>query len=206
MMDGMTYPSIGIMRHRIVTDGDGVTTLIASHGCPLRCKYCLNSQCLRSDTKITTYTMDTLLKKVAIDDLYFQATGGGLTFGGGEPLLQSEFIHEFLKRCPAEWKINLETSLSVPLEKLLPVIPDVDFYLIDIKDMNPVIYEHYTGRTNENVIQNLKYLAEHVPAEKIKIRLPLIPEYNTPEDVDTSERMLREMGFHQFDRFTYKIK
>ena len=45
----MSIPMIGICRHRLVTDGQGVTTLVAFHGCPLRCKYCLNAQCLRAD-------------------------------------------------------------------------------------------------------------------------------------------------------------
>ena len=85
-------PIIGIDRHRLTTDGEGVTTLVAFHGCPLHCKYCLNPQCLSPDGVLRTITPSELYSEVEIDDLYFVATGGGICFGGGEPLLHSK-IH-----------------------------------------------------------------------------------------------------------------
>ena len=109
----MKTPLIGICRHRLVTDGQGVTTLVAFHGCPLRCKYCLNAQCLRSDGVWRQLTVQEILDEVMVDDLYFQATNGGITFGGGEPLLRSDEIVDFCKRRPMEWRIYVETSLNV---------------------------------------------------------------------------------------------
>lgn len=88
----LSAPLIGTDRHRLSTDGRGVTTLVAFHGCPLRCRYCLNPQCFDTSRTWRTVTPQQLLAEVAIDNLYFQATGGGVTFGGGEPLLRSEFI------------------------------------------------------------------------------------------------------------------
>ena len=85
MTDKKTADIFAIIRHRIPTDGDGVTTLVGLKGCPLACKYCLNPQC--GTAKSERLTADELYEKVRIDDLYFIATGGGITFGGGEPLL-----------------------------------------------------------------------------------------------------------------------
>ena len=86
---------IGISRHRLAIDGEGVTTLVAFHGCPLRCKYCLNPHSLSKDTQCIERSVEKLIDEVRIDQLYFLATGGGITFGGGEPLLNSAYIKEF---------------------------------------------------------------------------------------------------------------
>ena len=91
----LSAPFIGIVRHRLATDGHGVTTLVAFHGCPLRCNYCLNPQCLNPAMVWRDITTSQLLDELMLDNLYFLATGGGVTFGGGEPLLHSEFIDEF---------------------------------------------------------------------------------------------------------------
>lgn len=83
---------IGISRHRLGTDGKGVTTLVAFHGCPLRCKHCLNKECWEPEERFKRYTPQSLYDEVKVDDLYLRATGGGITFGGGEPCLQADFI------------------------------------------------------------------------------------------------------------------
>ena len=72
----MKTPLIGISRHRLATDGEGVTTLVAFHGCPLRCRYCLNEQCLRADGVWREMDVQEILEEVMVDDLYFKATGG----------------------------------------------------------------------------------------------------------------------------------
>ncbi len=74
---------IGISRHRIGVDGEGVTTLVAYHRCPLRCQYCLNPKALSPNGVWKRYTPEELYNHVKQDDLYFRATGGGMTFGGG---------------------------------------------------------------------------------------------------------------------------
>lgn len=197
------FPSIGVSRLRMGTDGDGVTTLVAAHGCSLRCAYCLNPQCFQVRKPRRVYTVQNLLNEVKIDDLYFQATGGGIVFGGGEPLLRADFIHAFCQKAPKEWKILAETSLALPAELLSKVLGDIDTWIVDIKDMNPEIYKAYTGKSNEDTLRNLKVLIGHVGPERVLIRLPLIPDYNTEEDRGRSLAILREMGFTRFDPFTY---
>lgn len=200
-------PLIGINRHRLATDGKGVTTLVAFHGCPLRCKYCLNDQCHDPQGVYRTMTPMGLLNELMIDNLYFLATGGGVCFGGGEPLLQSRFIAEFCEMMIPEWKVTLETSLNVPREHIERVLPHIDQYIIDIKDLNPDIYRRYTGCDNAQMLDNLRWLLQHDGmSRRIVVRLPHIPAYNTPQDIDHSRNRLTEMGITHIDEFSYVVR
>ena len=201
----LRFHAIGVDRLRVINDGDGVTTLVAGYGCPLRCKYCLNPQCFEEEKPVKSYMISELLQEVAVDDLYFQATGGGIVFGGGEPLLQADFIHAFRAACPKEWKLYLESSLAVSQEELRKIIDDIDFFLIDIKDMNPEIYQAYTGKKSDRVFQNLKMLVDSGKAERTCLRIPLIPEYNSDKDRKFSVEKLKQMGFTEFDLFEYNV-
>lgn len=199
-----TAALIGISRHRLTTDGEGVTTLVAFHGCPLRCKYCLNPQSFAQEGVWKQYDCEQLYEEVKIDELYFLATHGGVTFGGGEPALQSNFISEFKRLCGTGWKITIETSLNVPQEDIERLLPVVDRYIVDIKDMNNDRYETYTGKSNTRVIENLRWLVAQGKAEQIIVRVPHIPSYNTETDIENSIHQLKEIGLSDFDRFTYR--
>ena len=199
----MKAPIIGVERHRIATDGKGITTLVAFHGCPLRCKYCLNPQCFADGASYPAMTPQELYENVSVDNLYFLATGGGVTFGGGEPLLYSEFIHDFCRIVPQEWNICIETSLNVEHNHMEKLLPHIAHWYIDIKDMDDHIYRKYTGKSNKQVIENLKLLAAHTPQEHITIRLPLIPNYNNEKHREASINTLRNIGFKNFDMLKY---
>ena len=200
------FPSIGIDRLRMATDGDGVTTLVCAQGCPLRCKYCINPQSsISKKAPRHLFTPSELYNALKIDSLYFLATGGGVTFGGGEPLLYPDFIVEFAKLAK-DWKIYVETSLSVNHENLKKVMPYVDCFFVDIKDTDPEIYKAYTGRDIDRAITNLSYLAKHTDSEKIIVRLPRIPHFNDDNCRNKSEEHLRKMGITRFNRFDYRIK
>ncbi len=205
-MKNNSAPFIAISRHRIQTDGAGITTLCAFYGCPLRCKYCINPQSFSENPNKIYLTPAELYERVKIDDLYFLATGGGITFGGGEPLLYADFMAEFRKICGSGWRINIETSLNVPNEAVLIGAEVADEFFIDIKDMDGEIYKSYTGKSNNNVLENLKSLLTKLSPEKITLRVPLIKDYNTTLNQENSVSLLKEMGFHKFDLFEYKIK
>ena len=206
MQSEITAPFIAINRHRLTTDGEGVTTLVGFHGCPLHCEYCLNAQCLQADGVWCRLTPGELYCEVEIDDLYFVATGGGICFGGGEPLLRSDFIKAFAEIMNPEWKLTIETSLNVPLENVKAIASLVQMWYVDIKDMNPDIYKAYGCKENKQVISNLQWLAANGYADKVIIRLPLIPEYNTDEDRQRSQQQLEKMGFTNFDKFNYIVR
>ena len=199
------YPLLGLSRLRMGTDGTGVTTLIAGAGCPLRCRWCINEKLLR-EAPAENVTAAELLGSVKIDDLYFRATGGGVCFGGGESLLHAVFIRRFRELCPDEWAISAETSLAVPRENLEAALGAVDLFIVDCKDMDAEIYRRYTGADGTRMKENLRLLLDRVGPEKLLVRVPLIPRYNTPEDQKKSAEALRAMGVERLDLFDYVIK
>ena len=206
-MDALVQaPVVTCSRLRMQTDGKGITTLVCFHGCPLRCKWCINAFSFAPDTKRTWMTPQQLYEQVRIDQLYFLATGGGVTFGGGEPLLYADFLQKFRQICGEYWHLCAETSLNVPAEFVETAALCVDFFIVDIKDVNPEIYKAYTGRDNAPMLQNLNRLLQLVGPERIRVRIPLIPGYNTETDCQNSRTLLENMGITQFDLFTYKTQ
>ncbi len=199
------FPLWEIGRLRMGTDGKGITCLVCAQGCPLDCRFCINPSGKRFGCG-KNVTASELVDLVRPDSLYYIATGGGVTFGGGEPLLHADFISCFRVEAPAEWRINAETSLFIPEENLLCALPALDTIFVDIKDMNPEIYKKYTGSDNATVIRNLQLLAEHGSAGKTTVRVPLIPGFNSEEDRDKSVSLLKQMGFRSFDLFTYRVQ
>ena len=202
-MSGLTAPFVARARHRMQVDGRGVTTLVCFHGCPLRCRWCINPFTLDPGTKQELLTPRELYEKVRIDELYFLATGGGVTFGGGEPLLYSGFIQEFRKICGNDWHLCAETSLNVPWENVAKAAVSIDHFYIDCKDTNPDLYRRYTGQDNVRMLDNLRRLLEIADPERITVRVPLIPGFNTEEDQIRSRELLQTMGVIHFDLFTY---
>ena len=197
-------PIVTCARLRMQTDGKGITTLVCFHGCPLRCRYCINPFSFAEDTKRELLTPQQLYDRLKIDALYFLATGGGVTFGGGEPLLYGRFLQEFREICGNTWHLCAETSLNVPREQVELAAGCIDHFYVDCKDTNPDIYRRYTGRNNEKMLENLRFLLSLVGPERITVRLPLIPEYNTEEDRQHSRDALQKMGIQKFDLFTYR--
>ena len=202
----MTQAQIfAVSRHRLATDGDGVTTLVTFNGCPLRCKYCLNKTSWDA-AKGRLYTPKELYEEVKIDQLYFLATKGGVTFGGGEPLLQVDFIREFRALCGAQWSIVVETSLNVPEENVQALDAAVDGYIVDVKDVNAEIYQTYTGKDNALTLKNLEWLLQRRGVRNVVVRVPHIPNFNTDADVQQSIATLKSMGVTEIDEFNYIIR
>ena len=199
-----TAPVIAISRLRMKIDGPGVTSLICFHGCPLRCHWCLNPFSFAPETKRTQLTAQQLYEQVKLDELYFLSTGGGVTFGGGEPLLYPDFLQDFRRVCGRQWHLCAETSLSVAWENVALAAECIDHFYVDCKDTNPIIYRRYTGQANDIMLENLKKLLSLVGPDRITVRIPLIPDFNTEEDQQRSHCLLEEMGIQNFDLFTYK--
>lgn len=201
-------PIIGISRHRLGVDGNGVTTLVAFHGCNLQCKYCLNPEALGPDEDLPRYTPESLYEKVKVDDLYFRATGGGITFGGWEPCLQADFIVKFRELCGNDWKIRLETSLNAPYSNLMKLVPVVDEWIVDIRTDDREVYERYTGQPLVPVYQHLRGLMTKLGynSDKLILRIPIIPGYTTREMVEETKHNFELSGISRFDLFTYRTE
>ncbi|MBR3723202.1 MAG: radical SAM protein [Selenomonadaceae bacterium] len=195
-----------LSRLRMWSDGNGISTLVVFWGCPLHCKYCANSACHEEDTPKKSYNPQELVNKLKQDDIYYKMTGGGIVFGGGEPLMQAEFIKEVCNLADPMWEKRIETSLYIDWEKIKLLIDVIDEWIIDIKDLNLKIYLDYTGRDNDIVIQNLIKLIANVPKEKILIRVPYISGFNSSDDVERSVEQLETMRFSRIERFEYKLQ
>ena len=94
-------------------------------------------------------------------------------------------------------------SLNAGTHLLESILPCISHYYIDIKDMNPQIYNAYTTGFNGIVKRNLQLLASQVSPDNITIRLPLIPGFNNESDIQESKKELEQMGFMNFDTFEY---
>ena len=129
-----------------------------------------------------------------------------MTFGGGESRIHAPFIVAFRQVCGPDWHLAVETSLHVPVQNLRQVIGVVDEFIVDIKDMDETIYESYTGQPQTPLRDNLRLLAASVAAEKVRIRIPRIPGYNTEQNIQTSLAWLREQGFSWLEVFDYIIR
>ena len=197
------YPLLALSRHRMGLDGEGVTTLVAGAGCPLSCAYCINKTVLCQVP--TLVTAAELYEKTRCDDLYFQATGGGLTFGGGESLLHIDFYEALRPLCP-DWHFTAETCLNVPPESVARAAEVFDALIIDVKTLDPVVYRAYTGRDPGPVLENLKTLIARLPSDRLQVRVPRIPGYNDAADQDKTEAALRTLGLTRIERFSYVIR
>ena len=196
---------MNISRLRIGIDGKGVTTLVSSVGCPLHCQYCINKKILAAN-KFENVTAKELVERVRCDHLYYLATGGGVTFGGGESLLQASFFSYFKEVCPQEWRLCAETSLSVPQETVALAEESIDEFIVDCKDMDPEIYHAYTGGDEPLMESNLRFLLEKAGPERVVVRVPLIPDYNDEEKRDKSIERLKAIGVERMDVFSYVIR
>ena len=193
-------PIYSISRLRFGTDGKGITSLVAFMGCPLRCRHCINSWCHSDPSLSRLMSPEDLFDELMIDNIYFQMTGGGVCFGGGEPTLYPEFIRQFRKVCGSRWRITVETALTCPEDVILDMVPVIDKWIVDVKDLSDEIYERYTGRRND-IRSKLKKLLD--AGAETTVRVPHIPGYNCDADVASTIGELRGMGFDDIDEFTY---
>ena len=128
-------------------DGPGIRTVVFMSGCKLRCKYCHNPEMWNMD--YPNYTFEELVNKILRNKPYFKNNSGGVTFSGGEPLLQSKFLLEILKLLKKEnIHIALDTSGNGNgnYEEILSY---VDLVLLDIKHINNEGYKSLTGVDNK---------------------------------------------------------
>ena len=204
-MGGLLIPVIGFERLRMAVDGTGVRTLIGTYGCTLRCKHCINPHSWNGKHQPNLYTPEQLYQAVAMDSIYFQATNGGITIGGGEPLLYIDAIGEFIGRCPDSWSFWAETALNVESEKVRKATQLFDHFVVDIKTTDPEIYKAYTGKDLDLALSNLLMLKELTGAERITVRVPRSPGFADATSQQKTAEKLKALGFTNLDLFTYRI-
>jgi len=139
-------------------DGPGIRFVIFTAGCPLRCLYCSNPDCryIENGKKVS---VDTLMQEIQKYTSYMNASGGGVTVSGGEPLYQPHFVTEIFRRCKAlSIHTALDTSGYCDLQVAKPVIEQADLVLLDIKSFDPDIYTKVTSVSLEPTLAIANYL------------------------------------------------
>jgi pyruvate formate lyase activating enzyme len=122
-------------------------------------------------------TVDEVVEEVEKDRVFFDESNGGITFSGGEPLMQPDFLEALLERFKKQGvRQTVDTSGYAPFETLERVSRNADLFLYDIKLMDEKKHKEYTGVSNQIILDNLKKLAEK--EKKIVIRIPVVPGIN----------------------------
>lgn len=127
------------------------------------------------------YTVEQLFKRIYQDRFYFQHSGGGVTFTGGEALMQPEFLLAISKKC-REYGVNvaIETCGCGDYEKFAPCLDYIDFIYFDLKHMDSEQHQKWTGQRNERILENLRRISQH--GNEIIVRTPVIPGINDSEE------------------------
>lgn len=179
----MTTGMVFDIKEFAVHDGPGIRTTVFLKGCPLRCNWCHNpeSQTLRPQVmrspigeRIAGREMDSqelalILNRQAS---VLKACGGGVTFSGGEPLVQAQFVADVIDRLD-NLHVLLDTSGCAAEAAFSQVLQRCDLVFYDLKLIDPDLHHSYTGGDNLLILHNLKVMvASGVP---YVIRVPLIP-------------------------------
>lgn len=145
----------------------------------IECKKCTDI-CYAESKKVMGKKMTTeeVMREIRKDVIFYKSTaGGGVTFSGGEPFLQSEFLKEICNMCKQEGiSTAVETCGYAEMEQILPVLPYLDYIFFDVKHADSDIHKKLTGQKNEKILKNLKKIDEYgIP---ITVRTPVVPGFN----------------------------
>ena len=177
------------VEHAATKDGPGIRTVVFLKGCPLRCMWCHNPESW--NPKIEKYpdgtvigrerSVDDVLEEVSRDKPFYDASGGGMTLSGGEPLAQARFAAALLKAAKeAGVRTAVETCGHLPRTVLEDVRPSVDLWLYDIKGLDAELHRKHTGVDNRLILENLRWLDGQ--GAKIVLRCPMVPGLNDSEE------------------------
>ena len=173
-----------------LVDGPGIRTVVFLTGCKLRCKYCHNPEMLHLGKY--NYTPSELAERILRNKNYFQRNNGGVTFSGGEPLLQSKFIIEVCKILKKE---NIHVALDtagVGNGDYEEVLKYVDLVLLDIKHTNPIEYKELTGHSIEDSLEFIKVLNKS--NTKVWIRQVIVPNItDSKEYIENLKNYLKKI-------------
>ena len=191
-MQGLIF---SIKRYSI-NDGPGIRVTFFMKGCPLSCWWCHNPEGISPDRELVTrtrkvgekefssnetvgkyYSVENILEILDKDRIFFQQSNGGVTFSGGEPMMQFEFLLEALKACKANgYHTAVDTSGFASNENYKAIIPFTDLFLFDIKHLDDSKHIEYTGVSNIGILGNLSMILK--TGKEVMVRVPVIPGKN----------------------------
>jgi pyruvate formate lyase activating enzyme len=166
-------------------DGPGIRYVVFTQGCLLRCLYCHNADTWETG-KGKVMSTDEIMADFESYLPFIEASGGGITVSGGEPLLQPDFLIDLFKKCKAR---GIHTTLDTSggcysteesfQSKLAELITYTDLVLLDLKHIDEHTHKRLTGRSNHNILEFARFLSEHkVP---VWIRHVLVPGWTDGE-------------------------
>ena len=126
-------------------------------------------------------TVDEAVAQLAADRLFYERSGGGITFSGGEPLFQADFVAAVARRLKALGiHTAMETSLFVKWESIEQLLPVIDLFIVDLKLADPARHAECTGQDNAPILANARRLAAQLAGlGRLLFRVPLIPGFTT---------------------------
>lgn len=155
-----------------LVDGPGIRNIVFLQGCSLRCAYCHNPDTWSMDSEIEIEPKE-LMKKIIKFKPYFIRSKGGVTFSGGEPLMQPEFLIEILKLCKQNKIHTAIDTAGFGIGSYLEILENVDLVILDIKHSTNEGYIKLTGRDN---LEFKKFLAAvQTLNKKLWIRHVVVP-------------------------------
>ena len=193
-----------------IHDGPGIRVTFFMKGCPLSCWWCHNPEGISPDREMTVqtrrvgemefsgneevgknYSVSDILEILEKDRIFFQQSHGGVTFSGGEPMMQFEFLLEALMECKANgYHTTVDTSGYSSPENYEAVIPFTDLFLFDIKHYDNLKHLEYTGVSNIGILDNLKMILNN--GKDVMVRIPVIPGKNDDADnLNITRELLR---------------
>jgi pyruvate formate lyase activating enzyme len=210
----MTAGTIFDVKKYAIHDGPGIRTTVFLKGCPLNCQWCHNPESINPEPEPSLdyrdpfrldpfaedvssligeeVTVENLLEKILKDRIYYEESSGGVTFSGGEPLAQIDFLESLLAGCKEEGiSTAIDTSGLAPKDSMLRITDKVDLFLFDLKLVDEELHKKYTGSGNKTILENLRLLMER--NSEIELRFPLIPGItDRKENVRGIKKLIRE--------------
>ncbi len=193
-------------------DGPGIRFVVFMQGCPLRCQYCHNPDTWKVGIG-TEYTSQQLMDEIIKYKSYINLSNGGVTFTGGDPLLQAEFILEVAKLCKKDGiSVALDTSGYVLNDKVKELLEYTDIVLLDIKSYDANTYKEVTGAPLSPTLKFMDYLRE----KKIRtwVRFVYVPQLT--DDMDSIKGLseylddypnvekIELLGFHKMGEYKWE--
>ncbi len=165
-------------------DGPGIRTTLFMTGCPLDCLWCHNPESRLDDhdggSRNRNVTSGYVIEELKKDLVFFEESGGGVTFSGGEPLSQPEFLIFLLEEMKSAMiHTAVDTTGYTQRSVIENIVPLTDLFLYDLKVMDPEKHKKYTGVDNGIILENLNLILDS--GKDVRIRFPLIPGYNDDE-------------------------
>jgi pyruvate formate lyase activating enzyme len=184
-------------------DGPGIRSTVFLTGCPLRCAWCHNPEAFAAQDEtggnVRDVTVPDLIRELERDIPYYDASGGGVTISGGEPLFQSRFVFDLLRACrKRELHTALDTCGLVDSALLTEASSLTDIILYDLKAMDSAVHGDWTGAPNSKILENLRLLGNL--DVNVWIRLPLIPGVN--DDTRNVDAMIDFLSGTRFRRIS----